>query len=153
MTKAYREWIEESELPAEVKAAALYNIENFPLAPNVEQEQLCHVINVAFDWPKTIEGIDYWKEVFEFLYDGGNPALCPLPPLHLPAIPWEFVKKEYNYHAFDADGDGVFYAVCPTIEEKWDQFKINEGDHNSLQYSSFYLKTDQWRKTIQHRPK
>ena len=40
--------------------------------------------------------------------------------LEKPTVPWDFIDPEYNWFAFDEDGDGWFYENKPTIgENEW----------------------------------
>ena len=164
MSKSAQQWIEESTLPAEVKAAALKNIKEYPNLSNRfegKTDELYKAIN-AIDWGLTPEGFECWDSIYNNLRLGMEPSaintlstvnIPTLDTLHLPAIPWPFVNEKYDRHAFDADGDGCFYSKDTEIDEKQRQFTISGGNHTMWQYSGLFFKTDRWRETLQFRPK
>jgi len=154
MNKTAQQWIEESNLPAEVKAAALANLENHPNTGasinNSDCKSLHNAIN-GFAWVETEYGWDYWNPIFIHLRNGNDPATSPLPPLKLPAIPWEFVDKQFNCHAFLPNGDGCFYSGVSGYGSDGNLMLETNG-----RYAWSCLKiqpTDRHAETLQHRPK
>ena len=155
MSKSAQQWIEESTLPAEVKAAALKNIKEYPNLSNRfegKTDELYKAIN-AIDWGLTPEGFECWDSIYKNLRLGMEPSAINTLSTHLPAIPWPFVNEKYDRHAFDADGDGCFYSTDTEIDETQGQFTTKDGNTNSWQYSGLFFKTDRWRETLQFRPK
>ena len=76
MSKSAQQWIEESTLPAEVKAAALKNIKEYPNLSNKfegETDELYKAIN-AIDWGLTPEGFECWYSIYNNLRLGMEPA-------------------------------------------------------------------------------
>ena len=145
MTKTAQQWIEQSTLPAEVKEAALAMPHN-----EGQIDSLTQAILFGFLWPTGEDAANYWRSVLQHIELGNDPATCPLPPLRLPVIPWEFVAPKYNYHGFDSDGYGGFHEKEPTPYMGENPHWLADVCFNAD--SGLYLKTPRWKETLQQRP-
>jgi hypothetical protein len=66
------------ELPDGYRALALKNaIDSNENVINIDCNDICEAISVAFIWAETIEGHDFWSKVYDHYFP--RPGLPPLP--------------------------------------------------------------------------